>query len=374
MPLRLSDLEYPLPAELIAQEPVEPRDAARLLVVRRAACECDDGRPAGPALEDRTVSDLPAILRRGDLLVRNDTRVLPARTFFRRPTGGRLELLFLRSVAEEAAAGQAAGGRGGEGQGDGRQWEVLIRGRPRVGETLTCASDATWAVRVEEQPGEGRWLVRSLAEAPIEMLLERHGEPPLPPYIRRPLRDGERYQTTFAVRPGSAAAPTAGLHFTSALDRRLTAAGVTILDLTLHVGLGTFRPLTQQTLEVGRLHEESFCVPMSVWQSVRGARDEGRRVVAVGTTVVRALEHLATAGERLPSGETRLTGTTGLFIAPGYRFQVVDALLTNFHLPRSSLLALVMAFAGRETARRAYAHAVAQRYRFFSFGDAMLIV
>lgn len=366
-PLRLADLEYDLPPELVAQRPAEPRDAARLLVYRRAT----------GAIEDRVFRELPSLLRQGDVLVRNDTRVFPARAFFRRASGGRVEVLFLE---------RADGGEGGSGGHAGEVWEALLRGRPRPGEVLAGDGPAAaWRLCCREPLGAGRWLVESLAAEPVLDLLERVGTTPLPPYIRESVDDPERYQTTYARVTGSAAAPTAGLHFTPAVDAALAAAGVAILTVTLHVGLGTFRPLDEETLASGRLHRERFSVPVATWEEVRRARQEGRRVLAVGTTTVRVLEHLAAAGAGEADGgavapgdggaspsAAAIRGETGLFIAPGFRFRVVDALLTNFHLPRTSLLALVMAFCGVEETRRIYAHAVARRYRFYSFGDAML--
>jgi len=349
--LRLADLDYDLPAELIAQTPAEPRDAARLLVVHAAT-----GR-----LQDRVVRDLPRLLRPGDLLVRNDTRVFPARAFFRRATGGRLEVLFLRPLeGAEGAPGPGSGAAGAE------PWEALVRGRPRAGEELGGDGPAAaWRLVCERPLGEGRWRVVSLGAASVHERLEAFGQTPTPPYIRAPVADPERYQTTYARRTGSAAAPTAGLHFTPELDARLAAAGVEVAALTLHVGLGTFKPLQEERVTDNRLHREAYAVDGSVWRRVREAGGGGRRVVAVGTTTVRVLEHLARGAP--------LAGETDLFITPGFEPRVVGALLTNFHLPRTSLLALVMAFAGVELTRAAYAHAVAQRYRFFSFGDAMLV-
>lgn len=421
--MRLDDLAYHLPPELIAQHPLEPRDAARLLVCRGATPAAATAGAPGLALEDRHVHDLPGLLRPGDLLVRNDTRVLPARTQFRRPSGGRLEVLFLQRVEDP---GEAPGHRvvgaavspGGDAPRPGPHdacvdddtvtttdgvvpppgdevWEVLVRGRPRVGERLSCIVDEAWRLDVLHRFGDGRWLVRNAAGKPVEELLARDGEMPLPPYIRRRLEDPERYQTTFAARSGSAAAPTAGLHFTPTLDRRLSEAGVRIAELTLHVGLGTFKPLDEATLRGGRLHPERFALPEHVWRLVSATRAAGGRVVAVGTTVVRTLEHVAAstaaaAGADRPAGAgvdagrddlagagtsgRPITGTTDLLIAPGYRFRVVDALLTNFHLPGSSLLALMMAFCGVEQTRAVYRHAVARRYRFYSLGDAMLAI
>jgi S-adenosylmethionine:tRNA ribosyltransferase-isomerase len=390
----LADLDYVLPPHLIAQEPAEPRDASRLLVYRRpAARDADVSRlpdgsdAAGGPLEmagriaDRNFRDLPDLLRGGDVLVRNDTRVLAARTHFRRPTGGRLELLFLHPVGDDDAgngadspAGPGTPERGACDSG-GEVWEVLVRGRPRPGEALTNESDERWVVSVVSSFGDGRWLVSSAGRRPGgEWLIER-GEAPLPPYIRRRLDDPERYQTTYGCQPGSAAAPTAGLHFTCGLDERLATAGVDIVNVTLHVGLGTFKPLAEDVVERNRLHAEMYEVDAAAWARVRAARAEGRRVVAVGTTAVRTLEHLA----RTPNGEHArddgvLRGSTDLFITPGFSFQVVDALITNFHLPRTSLLALVMAFAGVDETRTIYRHAVEEGYRFYSFGDAMVVL
>jgi len=369
--LTLADLDYTLPQELIAQHPVEPRDASRLLVHHRV-----DG-----SYEDREFRDLPHLLRTGDMLVRNDTRVFPARAFFRRATGGRIEVLFLRPAG---VAGSAA------------TWEVLLRGRPRAGETL--ASEAlgdAWPLVCERPMGDGRWLVTSAASHPVFTLLDEAGITPLPPYIHEHLDDPERYQTTYARASGSAAAPTAGLHFTPALDAALADAGVTIETVTLHVGLGTFKPLQEGTLAQNHLHSEAYEVDTATWARLRAARARGRRVVAVGTTSMRTLEHLArtapgltpadgtggdvaaggTGGEEAtPSGAASpvLRGDTSLFITPGFEFGAVDALITNFHLPRTSLLTLVMAFCGVERTRRLYEHAMRERYRFYSFGDAML--
>jgi S-adenosylmethionine:tRNA ribosyltransferase-isomerase len=356
--LRLSDLDYELPDELVAQTPVEPRDSARLLVVRR-----DSGE-----LQDAVFSELPALLRAGDVLVRNDTRVFPARSFFHRATGGRLEVLFLTRL-----------GRAGH---SGERWEVILRGRPHREEVLENeALGAEWPLRCIEPLGDGRWVVENLGSLPVLVLLESAGVTPLPPYITTPLADGERYQTTYARETGSAAAPTAGLHFTPALDARLEAAGMTIEHVTLHVGLGTFQPLREENLDAATLHSESFSVEAAVWKRLLEARAAGRRIVAVGTTSMRVLEHLARAESGCaddPSPRAAaddrgpLAGDTRLFIRPGFSFRMVDGLVTNFHLPRTSLLALVMAFCGVEKTREIYRHAVSGRYRFYSFGDAML--
>jgi S-adenosylmethionine:tRNA ribosyltransferase-isomerase len=359
-PLKVDDLDYDLPSALIAQSPLEPRDAARLLVCRREL----------GALEDHVFAELPNLLRAGDVLVRNDTRVFAARSFFRRATGGRLEVLFLRRA------------RSGCDDEAGESWEALVRGRPRDGETLTSEvlGDA-WPLTAVRSLGDGRWLVSSSAGRPVLTLLGDAGLTPLPPYIHSRLSDPGRYQTTYARVEGSAAAPTAGLHFTPSLDASLAQAGVVIETVTLHVGLGTFKPLHEENLAAGVLHSEAFEVGRATWARLRAARAEGRRVVAVGTTSLRVLEHLARVepeGSAAAFGEIacdpagRLRGETSLFVTPGFEFRMVDALITNFHLPRTSLLALVMAFCGVAEARRLYAHAVAERYRFYSFGDAML--
>ena len=296
--MRLDELDYALPAELIAQVPAEPRDASRLLVAR--------GAGTALALDDQRFADLPALLEPGDVLVRNDTRVIPARAHFRKPTGGRIELLFLERRAQPAvdtpAAGPPAAGRGAAPLADlpaddppGEVWQVLARGRLRGGETLRSeAAPERFAVQVGEPLGDGRWQVRLATglAGPVAELLARHGETPLPPYIRTALDDPERYQTVYARRQGSAAAPTAGLHFTPALDERLRAAGVVIEHLTLHVGLATFKPVTAERLEDHPLHEEPFVVDRAVLERIAAARGAGRRVVAVGTTMVRLLEEL----------------------------------------------------------------------------------
>jgi S-adenosylmethionine:tRNA ribosyltransferase-isomerase len=350
--MRLDELDYELPPELIAQTPVEPRDASRLLVV--------SGRGAGLRLEDRRFSDLVSLLEPGDVLVRNDSRVFPARAFFRRTTGALIEVLFLEQLDDG---------------GDGGEWEVLVRGKVREGEVLLSqvAGDA-FRVELRRRFGDGRWALVCLGDESPSQLLAAYGETPLPPYIKQRLADPERYQTTYARDTGSAAAPTAGLHFTPALDAALVAAGIAIEHLTLHVGLGTFRPVTTDVVEDHPLHDEPFTVSADVWRRIDDAAAAGRRIVAVGTTMVRLLEHMA----RLPAGLVAaapngvLRGRSGLFITPGYEFAVVDGVLTNFHLPRTSLLALVMAFCGKDEALCGYRHAIAERYRFYSFGDAML--
>jgi S-adenosylmethionine:tRNA ribosyltransferase-isomerase len=338
--VRLEDLDYVLPPELIAQEPAAERAGARLLAVRRD--------PRG--LAHHMVADLPALLRPGDLLVLNDARVVPARVRGRRPSGGRLELLLLGATE-----------RG--------EWEALVRGSPRVGERVHLTDGGgEWTASLND----GRWRLRLELAEPVYAWLDRVGELPLPPYIRRPegptAADRERYQTTFARVPGAVAAPTAGLHFTPALLATLVDAGIDHVTLTLHVGPGTFLPIRSGDLATYAMAPERFELSAATVDRIAGVRDAGGRVVAVGTTTVRALESVATSGS-LRAG----AGDAALFIRPGHRFRVVDALLTNFHLPRTPLLALVAALAGTELLRDAYAEAVRERYRFYSYGDAMLI-
>lgn len=350
------DFDYELPPDRIAQHPVTPRDQARLLVYDRAS----------RSVQHRIFLDLPDLLRRGDLLVLNDTRVLPARLLGKRVgSGGRVELLLLRRLAAEA---------GGPDEPRRERWEALCHParRLRPGVALTFEEEPAVAARVEEDRGEG---VREVAfhiasGAPLEAVLQRIGRTPLPPYITAPLSDPERYQTIYAREPASAAAPTAGLHFTRRLFRRLSARGVACAYLTLHVGLGTFRPVQAGRVEDHRMHAEAYTLGAAAADAIEGARARGGRVVAVGTTVVRTLETLARETGAVRPG----SGWTDIFIYPGHRFRCTDALITNFHLPRSTLLMLVCAFAGREEVLRLYREAIERGYRFYSFGDAMLIL
>jgi S-adenosylmethionine:tRNA ribosyltransferase-isomerase len=343
----LEAFDYALPPERIAQEPAEPRDAARLLVLDRET----------GALRDGGVRELPGLLRAGDCLVVNDTRVVPARLLGRLEASGRAaEVLLLR---------EAAGG----------EWEALVRPARRcpIGAAIRLADGAARAV-VTATGEVGRRRLRLEWPGAVADLLAGHGLPPLPPYIRRYRKpggeDSSRYQTVYAVHPGAVAAPTAGLHFTPALLAALGAAGVEVHRVTLHVGPGTFRPVRAVRVADHAMEAEWCRVTAATAEAVSRARREGRRVVAVGTTTVRALESAAEAPGGVAAGER----WAALTIVPGYRFRVVDGLLTNFHLPRSSLLLLVAAFAGRPRVLEAYRHAIAAGYRFYSYGDTMLIL
>jgi S-adenosylmethionine:tRNA ribosyltransferase-isomerase len=333
-----SEFNYELPPELIAQAPLAERRASRLLVL--------DG--ATGHLEDRLFADLPGLLRAGDLLVCNDTRVLPARVLGRKPTGGRVELLLERVLGPRTAL-------------------VHLRAshKPQQGAEVELPGGAR--ARVGARAGE---LTQVELDREVVAFLEAHGETPLPPYIARSpnAADRERYQTVFARSPGAVAAPTAGLHFDSALLDTLAARGVERTFVTLHVGAGTFAPVRTERVEDHELHAEWIDVPPAACAAVERCRERGGRVVAVGTTSVRALETAARGGKLTP-----FAGDSRLYIYPGFEFRVVDAMVTNFHLPESSLLMLVAAFAGRERTLAAYRHAVAQRYRFFSYGDAMFV-
>jgi S-adenosylmethionine:tRNA ribosyltransferase-isomerase len=346
--VHVDDLDYDLPDTSIAQVPIDPRDAARLLV---------DRGPHEPPV-DANVSDLPALLRPDDLVVLNETRVLPARVSIRRDSGGAGEVLLLEPV--DPAVVEAAGGT----DDDPQWWEALCRPsrKLRVGQRVR-AEVGDLEFEIGEELGDGRRLVLPLHDGDLLSALDRSGVAPLPPYIHERLEDAERYQTVFARRAASAAAPTAGLHLTPAVLGALGERGVQIETVELVVGLDTFRPISTDRVEDHAIHSEQYAVPLSTWDAVEDARSEGRRVVAVGTTTVRALESAATLGT--------LSGRTRLFITPGFNFKAVDVMMTNFHLPRSSLLAMVEAFVGPRW-RDLYATALERGYRFLSFGDAML--
>jgi S-adenosylmethionine:tRNA ribosyltransferase-isomerase len=342
--LSIDRFDYDLPPELIAQHPVEPRDSSRLLVVDRVSGN----------LQDRVFSDLPDLLDPGDLLVMNNTRVIPARLRTRRQTGGRIELLLLRQI-------------------DGDRWLALARParRLRSKETLDVldAAGSVTAYQIEIlgrlESGELEVLVPGLDD-----VLSLYGEMPLPPYVTETLDDPDRYQTVYANRKGSAAAPTAGLHFTNQLLERCRARGINIQYVTLHVGLDTFQPVKVDDARQHRIHSEWFEVDEGTIREILAARHNGRRIIAVGTTAARTLETIGTD----PDTEGSRSGMTSIYITPPYQFKLVDAMITNFHLPRTTLLLMVSALAGEGLIREAYAHAIRERYRFYSFGDAMLIV
>jgi S-adenosylmethionine:tRNA ribosyltransferase-isomerase len=335
--MRRDDYDFQLPAELIAQEPLSVRSASRLL----------HQQPGTAPFSDLRVVDFAGLLNPGDLLVLNDTRVLPARIFGRKASGGKVEVLLERILETDRALVQLRSSRS-----------------PGTGGLLHLDGGSTALVEGRQGP-----FFRLRFSGPVAELLESDGHMPLPPYIRRAasLADRERYQTVYASRAGAVAAPTAGLHFDQAQLENLRDAGIESGYLTLHVGAGPFAPLRESQLRDGRLHAERLIISAAICSAVAAAKARGSRVVAVGTTVARGLESATRAGQLEP-----FDGETDLFIMPGYEFRVVDTLLTNFHLPQSSLLMLVCAFAGTAPVLAAYAHAVAERYRFFSYGDAML--
>jgi S-adenosylmethionine:tRNA ribosyltransferase-isomerase len=343
--MRTDAFDYDLPAHLIAQEPAARRDTSRLMVLRRASA----------TIEHHVFSALPDLLAHGDLLVLNDTRVVPARLLGRRArTGGKWEGLFLRQTAEGL-------------------WELLCQSRGWLVEGEAIAVEpGPLLLTLERRTAEGRWLARPQSPGPTFELLQKHGHVPLPPYVRKGRAaetDRERYQTVYARTPGAVAAPTAGLHFTPELLARLDERAIRRAFVTLHVGLGTFAPIQTENIEEHRMHREWGELPAPTAEAVAACKARGGRVVAVGTTSVRVLETVAATGPVRP-----WSGETDLYIYPPYAFRVVDALITNFHLPRTSLLCLVSAIAGVELIRWAYKTAIAEEYRFYSYGDAMLIL
>ncbi|MBJ6723559.1 tRNA preQ1(34) S-adenosylmethionine ribosyltransferase-isomerase QueA [Geomesophilobacter sediminis] len=338
----LSDFDYPLPPELIAQHPAQRRDASRVMTLNRES----------GAIGETVVADCAALFRPDDLLVLNDTRVIPARLFGKKSSGGKVEIFLVRR----------------EG-GDSEIWSALIKASksPSDGCVVELAEGVTATVLSR---GEGEWRVRFAGFDDFHEWLERVGRLPLPPYIKREPEgaDRERYQTVFARERGAVAAPTAGLHFTEELLGQIRARGTEIASLTLHVGLGTFMPVRVEALAEHTMHRESYRIPEETVAALQRTRQRGGRVIALGTTTLRALEHAASLGE-IKSGP----GEADIFILPGHRFRAVDALFTNFHLPKSTLFMLVCAFAGKERMLAAYAEAVQRRFRFFSYGDAMFI-
>lgn len=349
--MKTEDLNYDLPPELIAQAPSAQRRQSRLLVLNRAS----------GTIYDRVFADLPEYLHPGDCLVLNNTRVLPARFFAKKPTGAKIEALFLYETAD-------------------RTWQVLLKNarKLRSGSTLELidrSGNPFTAALAERSQTPGQWLLTPQSSLDAFTILDRIGLAPLPPYIKRQQQDThaaedlDRYQTVFAQQPGAVAAPTAGLHFDQPLLDKIAALGVKFAYITLHVGIGTFRPVQTDTLEEHPMHEERFEISAEAADTINTAARSGGRIIAIGTTSVRTLESVA-RNRQITQG----SGKTAIFIHPGHQFQIVDAIVTNFHLPKSTLLALVAAFAGLKAVKNAYLHAIDHQYRFFSYGDAMLIL
>jgi S-adenosylmethionine:tRNA ribosyltransferase-isomerase len=350
--MKLSDFDYDLPKECIAQYPASRRDESRMMVLERKS---------GGVRETR-FSNFPRYLQAGDLLVVNETKVIPARIFGRKTTGGRVEIFLTRRLGR-------------------RHWSAMLRPARRLGSGETVlVGDEDYTVDILDRTGQGEWMVRLPEGIDEDVFLSTFGHVPLPPYIKRKDdgTDQVRYQTIFARREGSVAAPTAGLHFTDDVLRGIRRRGVTVVPLSLHVGPGTFRPLPSETVEENTLEPEYLLIRKEYWKEIREAKQSGRRVVAVGTTTTRALESLDAGPleeqvERSIDGEPYVCGWATVFIYPGFRFRIVDAMLTNLHLPRSSLLLLVSAFAGNENVLASYRWAVRRRFRFYSYGDCMFI-
>lgn len=341
--MELSDFDFYLPQELIAQHPVEPRDSSRLMVVNRKSGD----------VEHHIFHELPDLLQPGDVLVVNNTRVIPARLIGEKEgTGAHIECLLLKRVERDV-------------------WEVLIKPGKRLkeGQKVSFGGGKLIGELLEILP-DGNRKIRFSYEGIFEAVLDELGNMPLPPYITEKLENKERYQTVYAKESGSAAAPTAGLHFTTELMDQLRQKGIEIVEILLHVGLGTFRPVKVEKIEEHEMHSEYYRVSPEVAERINRAKQEGRRVIAVGTTASRTLESIGQENGRIQAGE----GWTNIFIYPGYSFKVVDALITNFHFPKSTLVMLVSALAGRDLIMKAYELAVQERYRFYSFGDAMLII
>jgi S-adenosylmethionine:tRNA ribosyltransferase-isomerase len=355
--MQLSEFDYELPEELIAQRPLERRDASRMLVVDRNS----------QTLHDSTFDILPEYVRPGDVIVVNNTRVFPARLIGRRePSGGRVEVLLIRETESEGSA---------TGEGGRQIWEALVRPAHRLkAGGVICFGSSSLRAEVLEASPSGFRLLKFEGDEPLETLINELGQTPLPPYIKRPLgilaSDDERYQTVFARERGAIAAPTAGLHFTPAITQALIERQARLVEITLHVGYGTFQPVRVDNVNEHQVGAEYYEIREEAARLINESRASGGRVIAVGTTTVRALES-ATNSDGLVRAEKRATELT---IIPGYKFRITDALLTNFHLPRSSLLLLVSAFAGRVLTLDAYRFAVAARFRFYSYGDCMLVI
>lgn len=338
----VNEFQYNLPEELIAQKPLEPRDHSRLLVVDRTNMK----------FQDRFFYELVELLNPDDLLIFNDTRVIPARVFATKEgSDSQIEVFLLKKI-------------------EPKLWECLVRPGKKAKPGAKLLFNEGLSGEIVQIIADGARVIRFDGQIDFESWLERNGETPLPPYIHETLEDRERYQTVYSKKEGSVAAPTAGLHFTDELVAKLQQKGVNTGFLTLHVGLGTFRPVKTEVVEDHHMHSESFILPDELVALVKKTKQSGGRVIAVGTTVVRVLESQATEAGELKPG----VGETAIFIYPGYQFKVIDGMITNFHLPASTLLMLVSAFAGKELIMNCYQHAVAERYRFFSFGDAMLIL
>ena len=336
----LSEFDYELPEELIAQKPIEPRNFSRLMVLD----------PARQTIEHERFYNLQKFLTAGDTLIFNDTRVIPARLIGRKATGARAEIFLLRRL-------------------DSTTWETLVKPGRKINEGAEISFGIELSCKVIGRTNFGGRIVKFKFDGIFEEILDRLGETPLPPYIHEKLDDAERYQTVYNRERGSAAAPTAGLHFTEEQMQDLKNIGVNLGFVTLHVGLGTFRPVQVENIEQHQMHEEFFSIPQETADLIRETKLRGGRVIAVGTTSIRTLEAAAVDKNSVTAG----SDSTKIFIYPGYEFKIVDALITNFHLPKSTLLMLVSAFAGREFILQAYREAVKERYRFFSFGDAMFI-
>ncbi|MBR4435255.1 MAG: tRNA preQ1(34) S-adenosylmethionine ribosyltransferase-isomerase QueA [Clostridia bacterium] len=340
--MKTSDFYYDLPLELIAQTPSDIRSKSRLLVYNRST----------KLIEDKIFSDIIDYLEPGDVLVRNTTKVIPARLFgTRTDTGGQMEFLLLRRIDE-------------------KKWECLVKPGRRAKVGLTFRINDELSATVVEQLLDGNRIIELDYRGIFEEVLDRAGEVPLPPYITEKLADSSRYQTVYARENGSAAAPTAGLHFTDELLAKIREKGIYIADVLLHVGLGTFRPVSVENIEEHRMHSERYECSEEAASVINSARKAGGRIIAVGTTSCRTLESIADDDGVVHPG----SGSTDIFIKPGYRFKAVDALITNFHLPESTLLMLISAFSSRDEVMRIYAHAIAERYRFFSFGDASFFI
>lgn len=346
--MNVEDFDFELPEELIAQTPLKDRTSSRLMALDRQANK----------IEHRRFTDLIDYLRPGDTLVFNNTKVIPARLYgLKHETGAKVEILLLKALGDD-------------------RWEALVRPGKRIKEGAALffgaesMEDAELTAEIEEEKPEGIRILRFRYEGIFNEILDRLGTMPLPPYIRSQLQDKDRYQTVYAKEQGSAAAPTAGLHFTQPYMRMLEEKGVHLAYVTLHVGLGTFRPVTASKVEEHKMHAEYFQLPEETAHRLEITRKEGGRIIGIGTTTVRTLE---TAIRRTGGSFEPCSGWTDIFIYPGFEFQVVQAILTNFHLPKSTLIMMISAFAGRDTIMRAYEEAVKEKYRFFSFGDAMFI-